>query len=70
MNGSGNVSAPAHSLATVSNSGTGNPVDGDESVSDTMSLDAQVDRFLNSVSGSGQGMLGVMDTVVESIEEL
>ena len=70
MIGSGNVSAPAHSLATVANSGTGNPLDRGESVSDAMSLDAQVDRFLNSVGGSGQGMLGVMDTVVESIEEL
>lgn len=70
MNGSGNVSAPAHSLAAVSNSGTGNPLDGGEVVGDAMSLDAQVDRFLNSVGGSGQSTLGVMDTVVESIEEL
>ncbi|OJZ82887.1 hypothetical protein ASPFODRAFT_142453 [Aspergillus luchuensis CBS 106.47] len=68
VNGSGNVSAPAHSLAAVSNSGTGNPLDGGEVVGDAMSLDAQVDRFLNSVGGSGQSTLGVMDTVVESIE--
>lgn len=68
---SGNVNgpAPSHPLATVTNPGTDNLMDSDEGAVDAMSLDAQVDRFLQSVGGNECGKLGVMDTVVESIEE-
>ncbi|GCB24145.1 ankyrin repeat and SOCS box protein 3 [Aspergillus awamori] len=69
QSGNVNVPAPSHPVATVTNSGTDNLMDSDEGAVDAMSLDAQVDRFLQSVGGNECGKLGVMDTVMESIEE-
>ncbi|GKZ32940.1 hypothetical protein AbraIFM66950_002639 [Aspergillus brasiliensis] len=46
------------------------PLEGIEDGRYAFSLDGQVDLFLNSIDGKGWTTLGVMDTVMESIEEM